>query len=192
MPSRTPASRPRATADTAHLACEPCSQGHRAPCTQPELQHKPERGQARPSTRRVPRVQRSSKAACAPSRISRLYGAAASDTTKGQKHRRRPRDKCNRLADAAAPRVPSTQRMTLQTCEAWTQPLAVPRAQGSTGVGTACQASFQSEEQRKAAEQRQRQAQPMHVHAAQARALHSAPYPIAAACTTAHHQVSTP
>jgi hypothetical protein len=85
------------------------------------------------------------------------------------------------LADAAARRVPSSpssQCMTLQTSEAWTEPLAVPRTQGSTGGGTACQACFLSEEQRKPAEPRQRQAQPMQVHATQARYT-SAPYPIA-------------
>jgi hypothetical protein len=183
MPSRTPASRPRGTADTAHLACEPCSQGHRAPCTQPERQHKPERGQARPSTRRVPRVQRRSRAAWAPSRISRLYGAAASDMTKGQsiegdRGTRLQADAAAMQAGAAAPRVPSRQCMKLQTSEAWTEPLAVPRTQGSTGGGTACQACFLSEEQRKPAEPRQRQAQPMHVHATQARYT-SAPHPIA-------------
>ena len=67
-------------------------------------------------------------------------------------------------ADAAALRVPSTQCMKLPTCEAWTEPLAVPRTHGSTSVGSACQACFPSEEQRKPAEKRQRQSRPKHRH----------------------------
>ena len=64
---------------------------------------------------------------------SRMRRVASTDYMKG-KHRRRPRklenvaaDAAAMQADAAAPRVPSTQCMKLQTSEAWTEPLAVPQ-----------------------------------------------------------------
>ena len=86
---------------------------------------------------------------CAESKVqqqSRMRRVASADSMKG-KHQRRPRRRDNvaaiaaaMQADAAAPRVPSTQCMRLQTCEALNRAARSASGHGSTGVGTACQA----------------------------------------------------
>ena len=60
-------------------------------------------------------------------------------------------------ADAAALRVPSTQCMKLPTCEAWTEPLAVPRTPSELDKRWQCLPSMlASAKQRRSPEPRQR------------------------------------
>ncbi len=77
----------------------------------------------------------------------------ASDMTKGQsiegdRGTRLQADPAAMQADAAAPRVPSTQCMTLQACEAWTEPLAVPQNTRLDGCWHCLPSTLASAEQR--------------------------------------------
>ena len=171
MPSRTSASTPLGTTVSAHLACEPCSppkRGRRAPCMQNERQHKAERGRARAVCRECSAAAKPR----APSSISRLYERQASKAAEGSGHNRRGSDAGRRGSPACAKHAVHATADARGLARA--EPLAVPRTHGSTGVGTACQACFQSEEQRWPAEPRQRQAQPTQ-RACCSSSLHSTP-----------------
>ena len=153
-----------------------------------------------PANRAIHRVKCGSKAACAPSRISRLYGAAGirheeSASIEGGQGTRLQADAAAMQADATAPRVPSTQCMTLPACEARTEPLAVPqdtRLDGCWHCLPGCLPSMLSVRRAAVAGRAEASASAADARACCTSSLHSAPYSIAAACTNAQHQGSEP